>query len=167
MRKLHKVVHAHELQNATANGWQWDGIPLTDAEVFEHKDTTGREPTQEERNRGVYNRIYEPSQPFFGNRAIFVVWCDHDELAERERMTSELADARGRAYESERVLKENAKKLIELEEKLKAEQEKVTYARAQTERVETLKRKLEGDLAKVRTAIGDMKMTEIIGEKKS
>lgn len=163
--KIYKVVTSDELQMATRDGWTWD--PVVHPAVSEHRaiqvrDDRGRQPTREENNQGIYGTIFEPTKTSFGDVLIFVVWREQEEIdriAEAERAASA---AHSEASRVERALEEQQRENKNLSEKFDLVQKVSENRRGEIASHESVRRKLEGDLAKIRGAIGDLKYKEIL-----
>ncbi len=160
-----KVVTAPEVEALTLSGWHL---------VFTYQDTcqvqlTDSEPDLRPPNSGYYNSgmvsvtRYKPIDITY-----FVMRFEENSAI--ARMTNDL-ESLGKAVVGERESRIKAEKNLADAEKRVTEAKRAiddAGARAgnissQLENARTSNRKLEADLAKVRTAIGELKFKEIVG----
>jgi hypothetical protein len=161
--RIYRVVTSAELMEATREGWQIEARER-EQRVIEVRDQQGRRPTEEERAHGHYNTVYNHKH-FFGDIVIFIVWKEAEQLDTEKRLRKELWDAQ---HEVARLRCEYDGQ----HETIKKLQIDVTTAgerlQRQVDKVQTAEdknHKLEADIAKLRQAIGDLRMREILGGK--
>ncbi len=165
--KIYKAIKANELEHFTRDGWQREGEPLKQQELIEHEDTRGREPTNEERQNGCYSRIYEPTKAFFGDVLIFVVWKDQDQIAREQDAEMRARNAEHELGQLTTAATKHAQAIEALTSARDVALKSATEYREQVWARDDKNRKLEGDLAKIRNAIGEMQMNVILGIKKA
>lgn len=160
--KIYKTIKSDELQQHTQNGWTWDTTPLREQRITEHRDTLGREPNAEERQRGCYSRVYDPSQPFFGDVLIFVVWKEEETITREQELARLAEERRTQAWELTEQVKTLTTGAKELADRLNIAEQQVLDKQKIAERAGAAQQKLERDIAKIRSAIGELKMQEIL-----
>lgn len=168
--KIFRTVDANQLHEATRDGWTWDGQIHKQAHVFIVKDIDGRDPTPKERealglSQYIHHRIYEPTQRFFGEVMNFIVSKESEKIDREQAAEARAVDLSDKLHDAEariQPLTEMVKKLSDERDQL---QRNADHVRVQWNGQTDRNRKLEGDIAKIRAAIGDMKMNEILGSK--
>ena len=160
--KVYKAIRVGELEQHTSDGWQREGEPLRQQEIAECEDHRGRPPTPEERAAGHYGTVYAASKVFFGDVLIFIVWKDKEQISREQAAESRAFTAERKLEDLNREATQHAKAI----EKLTGERDAaLKSASDERERVwdrDTKNRKLENDIAKIRTAIGTDRMNEIL-----
>lgn len=160
--KIYKAVEASDLESCTLDGWQLHNGPISQSKIHTHHSQS-RPSTNEEYARGICGYVTDPPKVFFGDVLIFIVWKDQETITKEVLLAEGLRKMTDRASVAEnnvkRLEEQNARQLEAIQnEKKVTEIEREAKIFAQTRY-----RKLESDLAKVRTAIGDLKMKEIVG----
>jgi len=159
IHKVHKVVKPDQLEWETRLGWSLVCV------IQQTRVQTLREIQQQGHNH--HNGSWVPEQYQMQSHIVsdpmFLVEKDQEIINREEQLEANAANAR----EELRKLKlefENAGKQIKTLEEGKARDIKDQQQLADDVRAaRDAKRKLEGDLAKVRAAIGDLKWKEIVG----
>lgn len=166
--RVYKAVKTDELERYTSDGWRLHGEPLRQQEVHEHEDHRGRPPTNEERNAGHYGTVYERPKAFFGDVLIFIVWKDKEQISREQQAESRAYIAEHKLEELTRAAKKHDEIVAKLTEERDLQQKRAMDNLNSMHARDDKNRKLEGDIAKIRTAIGTDRMNEILGiEKKS
>lgn len=154
------VVDACEVERRSLDGYRLVEITHEDVVDYTHETVTT--------NEGGYQRQYPVSKPVMTHRARFVmVQNDNDLLAKKE---IELTALKARLEKAEKSVaaeldknKQQDKRISDLDG---VKQRLDAQAREQEDTLQRWlekNRKLEGDIGKIRTAIGDLRMKEIIG----
>ncbi len=152
--KIYKAITSDQLEFDTRNGWQ---LEATHNETRIQKDW--RQPTQEEKNHGIWSQVEERTSR---DAVIFVVWKD-EEVETREQHAAAQAN---KAWREKRELQDELealkKQVPELEAKLERETRSMAFLRTERDDAVARKRVLEKDIAKLRNALGELRMKEIL-----
>lgn len=96
-----------------------------------------------------------------------VAQSDNERIAvlegERDRANKAAADAAHKLLDEKKTLERDAKEFANLKELCEAYKKDVDSARGNNVRLVEQNKKLEGDIAKLRKALGELRMKEIIG----
>lgn len=165
--KIYKCVHHHQLEHETRNGWVMEQVL-----VHDHVEKVDHQAPAQVVNNNNNNSGYSSYQsgmtvpvdtPVIVREPMFLLSME----ADVESKTNQL---HGTIREREEELKKLKADLIsitakhdcykhEADERTKA----LNAAAGVQQKLDEQKRKLEGDLAKVQKAIGDLKYFEIVG----
>jgi hypothetical protein len=164
-KKVFRAIRVDELEMATRDGWQLHDI-RSECRIVTHDETgsgfhMGSGASYQQANYGAAHQSKVDRFPS-GDILIFVVWKDTD-LIDRE------ASAEARASEAEKTLRKATEALGEVglqlaEKSVQFEKaiDRACRAEAGHDEMQSAKRKLEGDLAKIRKAIGDLEWKRIL-----
>ena len=162
-----RTCYAHELEKVTAEGWK-----LREVQDEQHQEPGMAYMTSTPAEGNGYTTsimLQQQSPPVVVKRLVFVLERERDDELEALRMTVEtvsnaLTESNGarKIMEAELALSKErqAKAFDELEVTRKA----LEASRAERIRSDELRRKLEGDVAKLRREIGEAKAREILAE---
>lgn len=181
MTKKVAAILPADLLEFTNKGWIYTGTTVQEQRVVTWIDSSGREMTLLEREAhdkvhgpyGMKPRVYETPKPFLCEVTLFVVELPIDveqaNAAAAARL-KELGDRCVTAEDAERAL---TTKVTELEKQILAverDHEVMRLSRqtatAEAVNMRSVCRKLETDIGKIRTAIGEQAMQKILDEKK-
>jgi len=165
--KIYKCCSPHELENLTRSGWELKEILSQDKATNHHHSAPAQVVNNNPNNSGYSSyqsgMTVPVESPVIVREPMFLLWKD--------------GDIESREIQLENIIKNtNEKHKENLAEFDKVRKERDTYKEEADTRTKQLgesakvqmqmtdaKRKLEGDLAKVQKAIGDLKYFEIVG----
>lgn len=161
-----KTVEQHELESHTMQGWRL--IAVLQEQRVELAQRQEVNPHPNNGNNYQYNSIINLNAPQVVTRSVYLLGLDehssmskvNNELhrcqAERSHVASKLIDLNEKYKETERKLAN----LTKTHQQVCGDNDAMVRGRA--EQAAAI-RKYEGDIAKIRAAIGELKMKEIIG----
>jgi hypothetical protein len=158
-----KVVNAHEVEGLTMNGWRLDDVLQESSVECFNESTPLVVPGQS------YPTTYNGTKGFVVTKNLFVMKKDgsaivaeaEEALAQTEKARKNFAD---RTIEAEKKTVEAQKEVATLKSELATS---AAFARQLSTQLVTerdLKQKMENDIAKIRQAVGELKMKEILGQ---
>jgi hypothetical protein len=167
--RIFKCVRSYELELSTSNGWSLEGPPHTESDMIE-----GSARHESYKDEHGYTRERRIDREELGTVLIFVVSKPIDAVARETEMSKHLNNAiasrRQAELDREAALK-GVQKLAGDVNQLKCDLAQAKeYAKADLERTERFAeraRKCEADIAKIRNAIGEIRMREILDEGKT
>lgn len=154
--KISKVVDAASLELATRDGW---ALVFTGSQ-HERIEVNRRQPTQDERNRGAWQDVVEYA---VGPRLTFVVEKDAEVQSREDVAQSNAMNADRQRREAEQALEKLKAQYGKLETEIERVTERERAAVRRCDDAVTRCRKLEVDIGKIRQALGDLRMKEILG----
>jgi hypothetical protein len=171
-----RVIEAHELKELSKRGWTLVAvIPHQIVQIEDEPVPFESLQVEHQKRQGNYNGGFHPGQGgvLYQKRAVVLQVSRYlvrrpkdatfEELAdEAEKARSAAAHAEWEREAQSKVLKEATEKLLagsKTIEKLEAN-ERTQRSRLNT--AETRNQKLEQDIAKIRTAVGELRMREIL-----
>ena len=168
-----KTVSAEQLERATYEGWRViQTIEVEDARtVYEHDMAIAVPAADPNRYGGDPSRRPKVERTVVVKTMMFLVGKDESSAvglltSQLRQAHRELADAQGNERLAKSHLGVAEKALNEAKKDIEERTEFVIQLRKQNEQREERLRKMEQDMAKIRHAVGDLKVKEILGDQK-
>lgn len=156
-----RICGEDEVNHLCFQGYRLASIIYTDRVEFASENTTAME-------NGYQQNKLSVSKALVIRVPRFVMVMDRDDALAAQRQTidelrAQVIELRDVALECERSAKKFEQQVTELESGHKLLKEKVIAQGAENRTIRDTNRKLEEDIAKVRAAVGELKMKEILG----
>lgn len=123
--------------------------------------------TFERRNIGRYDNLGREQFVYDERVWALVAQSDNERIAtlegERDRANKAAADAAHKLADERKMFERGAKEFADLKELCEAYKKDVAATHGNNNKLVEQNRKLEGDIAKLRNALGELRMKEIIG----
>lgn len=165
-KRIHAVVHASEVERRSRQGWRVQEV------ISSSRVETASEGVAFPPNQNNYSPSYGTVQrSHVVEEAQFLMW--QDEAKYIEDLNQEIIGLQSVAAEvqaalmSERETLKNTRTALELaQQRLKTEQEACGRERKLVEELRLSNRKMENDIAKIRVAVGERQMKDILNPEK-
>lgn len=159
--KVYKVVSYTEVEKFTMDGWELDKVLGRSYATSMSCQT----PVSVAVPDGCYGNVntHLRDEPVQVHEPLFLLTKDLDVVQKEMALATQLSEVTGRVKELEEGREQRKKRFDALGADLKSSKEETAKFIKERDNRSAVARKLEDDIGKIRTALGDLRMKEILG----